>query len=457
MLLLIKAGAPNPLDHSSGDYSSGHDATTAPIISRDVYKHPKFYSIAKDMQYSVFGRLYMSVNKGLFEQPDDSRLYLNTNAPFSALVCGVQGAGRSHTVSVLLEGMLIAGVPEIGCLKKPLSGLVFHYGDGGKSARPCEAAFLSQRSPFRAGIQTPRSVLFVSPTALSSMKNVYASLGSAVTIKPLLFSENELDAQSFRSLMAIGSTTGNIPLYMQIVLTILRELGENFTYRSFRDQLKVYEKNFSDTQIGPLKQRLILLESFIAPDSQTDRFDVGQLTIIDLSDPFIDPNLAASLFEIVVRLFIRTDLTTGKVLLVDEAHKYLSNSSQGNGLTRTLLRLIREQRHLGLRVIISTQAHRCPPSLIDLCSIAILHRFSALNWWTHISGHLSADFSESDAFDMIVKLKNGESIMLVPSGLGCLPQGNLRIPDVVQFGRRYLLVKTRQRVTADGGASLLVL
>ena len=101
-------------------------------------------------------------------------------------------------------------------------------------------------------------------------------------------------------------------------------MGDHFTYRSFRSQLKDYEKDFSDTQLGPLKQRLVLLESFIAPDSQTDRFSEGQLTIIDLSDPFIDPSLAASLFEIVVRLFIRTDLATGKVLLVDEAHKVAS-------------------------------------------------------------------------------------------------------------------------------------
>ena len=54
---------------------------------------------------------------------------------------------------------------------------------------------------------------------------------------------------------------------------------------------------------------------------RTRRFAAGQLTIIDPSDPFIDPAFARGLFEIVTRIFIRSDVGTGKVLLVDEAHK----------------------------------------------------------------------------------------------------------------------------------------
>ena len=51
------------------------------------------------------------------------------------------------------------------------------------------------------------------------------------------------------------------------------------------------------------------------------RFLPGRLTIIDLSDTFIDPAAACGLFEIITRLFVRADVGTGKVLVVDEAHK----------------------------------------------------------------------------------------------------------------------------------------
>jgi hypothetical protein len=52
--------------------------------------------------------------------------------------------------------------------------------------------------------------------------------------------------------------------------------------------------------------------------------------------------------------------------------------------------------------------------------------------------------------------------VLAPSGLGVVQE---HIPDASgpaikklgQLGRRYMLMKTRKRVTADGGASILVL
>lgn len=91
----------------------------------------------------------------------------------------------------------------------------------------------------------------------------------------------------------------------------------------------------------------------IAPNRS--RFAPGQLTIIDLSDPFIDSASACGLFEIITRLFVRADVGTGKVLVVDEAHKYLSTNKGSSGLTNALLTLTREQRHLAMRVIISTQ------------------------------------------------------------------------------------------------------
>jgi len=58
------------------------------------------------------------------------------------------------------------------------------------------------------------------------------------------------------------------------------------------------------------------------------RFAKGQLTIIDLSDPFIDEDSACRIFDIICRLFTRIHLDTGKVLVIDEAHK-VSNFLQG--------------------------------------------------------------------------------------------------------------------------------
>jgi hypothetical protein len=49
------------------------------------------------------------------------------------------------------------------------------------------------------------------------MKKVYEHLGGNLEVKPLLFSESELDTAAFLSLMAVSSSE-NAPLYMQTVI-----------------------------------------------------------------------------------------------------------------------------------------------------------------------------------------------------------------------------------------------
>jgi hypothetical protein len=130
-------------------------------------------------------------------------------------VCGVQGSGKSHTVSVLLENMLIPKLQEIGTLQQPLAGLVLHFGEGGIGSLPSEAAWVGV--PSTKGVRTPKVRVFVSKSSLNTMKGVYAPLGKNVEVVPLLFNETELDAQAFLSMMAVGSSD-SAPLYIQIVL-----------------------------------------------------------------------------------------------------------------------------------------------------------------------------------------------------------------------------------------------
>jgi len=125
------------------------------------------------------------------------------------------GSGKSHTVAVILENMLVAGCPSIGSLEKPLSGLVLHLGEGGPSTLPSEVAWLAASSS--AGITPPAIHVFVSQSSLNTMRAVYKPLGSHIVIEPLTFSESELDAQAFLSMMAIGSSD-SAPLYVQVIL-----------------------------------------------------------------------------------------------------------------------------------------------------------------------------------------------------------------------------------------------
>ncbi|EGO27487.1 hypothetical protein SERLADRAFT_406567 [Serpula lacrymans var. lacrymans S7.9] len=384
--------------------SRDHELKTAPIFTRDAYVAAGYRE--HTTQYGVMGKTLSIYSKANRYTPADARLYINTNAPFSAVVCGVQGSGKSHTVSILLENMFISNFRQIGSLQRPLAGLVLHFGEGGPGSRPSEAAWVGVSSV--EGVHPPPVHVYVSRSSLNTMKTVYAPLGNRVRVEPLLFTEEELDAQAFLSMMAVGSSE-SAPLYIQVVLSILRDLGENFSYNEFMVRLDDKKQSFNPAQLAGLEQRMALLNSFVDRTQPSERrFVAGQLTIIDLSDPFIDPASACGLFEIITRLFVRAEVGTGKVLVVDEAHKYLSSSKGASGLTNSLLTLTREQRHLAMRVIISTQEPTVvPPVLLDLCTVAILHRFSSPSWWDHLAKHVSADISAEDAFDKVVKLQVG--------------------------------------------------
>ncbi|KAI0363570.1 hypothetical protein BV20DRAFT_1126210 [Pilatotrama ljubarskyi] len=445
------------LDIPLAGVTNEHEVITAPLLTREAYVAAGM--LQRRSQYGVFGSVISIRDKAYAYAPQDPRLYVNTNAPFSAIVCGVQGSGKSHTVAVLLENMLISGYDAIGVSHKALSGLVLHFGEGGSGSRPCEAAWLAQTTI--EGVRPPTVRVYVSRSSLATMRAAYSRLGGTVAVEPLRFSDKELDAEAILSMMAVGSSD-SAPLYMQRILSILRELGEKFTYSAFLKKVELAKKDLSPAQISFLDQRMLLLKTFVdtEKDQSMSRFKAGQLTIVDLSDPFIDAGSACALFEIVSRLFVRAEVDTGKVLVVDEAHKYLSVNRGMSGLTKALTSLTRQQRHLAMRVIISTQEPTAlPPVLIDLCSMAILHRFSSPAWWEAIVKHVSADFTDYDAFDHVVRLKTGEAVILAPAGLGNFPASLKGFDDeakLASFGRRYLLARTRRRVTMDGGASRMV-
>jgi hypothetical protein len=165
------------------------------------------------------------------------------NTPFSAIVCGVQGryrpkpsnlclhlllgSGKSHTVSVMLENMFVPNCSATGSLKKALSGLVLHFGEGGPTSLPSEAAWLSV--PSHPGVTAPKVCVYVSHASLNTMRAVYAPLGNRVTVEPLFFTEAELDAQAFLSMMAVGSSD-SAPLYVQIILVRIPIVAFDFSH-----------------------------------------------------------------------------------------------------------------------------------------------------------------------------------------------------------------------------------
>ncbi|KAI6478784.1 hypothetical protein MCOR13_011661, partial [Pyricularia oryzae] len=111
----------------------------------------------------------------------------------------------------------------------------------------------------------------------------------------------------------------------------------------------------TETQLAPLKQRLDTLESFMvrkqvyAFNSDTKNSgtpakiikareneqgtdwtpEAGKLTIVDLSCPCVPAQTACSLFNICLSLFLEQESKIGRVVALDEAHKFMGGGTEG--------------------------------------------------------------------------------------------------------------------------------
>ncbi|KAK2739634.1 hypothetical protein FQN55_009370 [Onygenales sp. PD_40] len=424
-------------------------------------------------------------------------VYANVNAPWSTFICGSQGSGKSHTLSCMLENSLLQ--PSCtGNVSSPLTGLVLHYDKftGIETGQLCEAAYLSTKIPVR---------VLVSPSNYAHMAELYANLpglpegAQRPKVSRMYFREDQLTLGMMKDLMAV-SGNGTTPLYMEVVTKVLREMAEQsqgrrgIDFQEFRSRLR--EARFTKDQNGPLEMRLQLLESFLQkpstgmlgkyrttnpalPEENVWDFPKGSLTIIDLSCPFVDENDACSLFNIGLSIFMERRSESGRIVALDEAHKFLTtNSREAINLTDSLLSIVRQQRHLATRVIIATQEPTLSLSLLDLCNVTIVHRFTSPAWYKTLRGHLAgavfdgeSTYTSDGLFSRIVTLRTGEALVFCPSAMLDLARekgdevssagtdgavtSTLRPLQVKELGAKYARIRIRKRVTTDGGRSIL--
>jgi hypothetical protein len=258
------------------------------------------------------------------------KLFLNTNVPFSMFICGVQGSGKSHTTSCILENSLVPS-KHLRKLQNPLSALVFSnapFSGDGAGFNISEAAFLASpcpRLPVRAHVKRVR--VLVSPSNFVRISKLYLQLPN-VSVTPFQIKSRDLDIDTMLTLMNI-SASDETPLYMAQVMQILREMsttGKPFDYKAFKRKLQ--KKDFNPTQSNMLQMRLDLLESFLDMNNSCleTHFYPEEISIMDMSCPFIHANTACILFNIGLKLYLQTK-GTSKMIVLDEAHKVGGHST----------------------------------------------------------------------------------------------------------------------------------
>lgn len=380
-----------------------------------------------------------------------SRVYLNTHEPFCIATIGVQGGGKSHTLNTILEACLIPFPQENAIrLDQPMTALVLHYDQSPSSM--CEPTGLIQPHPSMSALlgsaapHVARSdmVVLVSPSYYLQRKRFYHGV---CEVQPLLFNWNSLTGDHIRKLMCLKQT--DTQLYASSMLTLLMDYSRADIIPAFEDFCKEVLKLCDiQGQGAALKQRLNILESFIAESPKNkDIKDLGRdlkavcgpgkLVIVDLTDINLTKVAANGIFQVLIEQF-RTIRLQGKVLALDEAHRYIDEQGE-DGLTQAIVEIARLMRHDGMRLIISTQSpFVLAPELLELVTTVVMHRFHSADWFEYLKAKLSLDgWSMQD----ILALHPGQALVFASRHLLTAANGNA------------IKLKIRPRITADRGAS----
>ncbi|KAM0486215.1 hypothetical protein ACHAPX_000919 [Trichoderma viride] len=509
-------------DLDDGDEDK-EELAACPLFTHDVLKCGTSMDENPFTQYGLLGSVVEN-NGAAYGNVDDvakdPRLYFNATAPSSVFICGSQGSGKSHTLSCLLENCLMQS--EANVLPRPLTGIVFHFDPWVSATRgsPCEAAYLASAEDVSVRVLCP-------PTNVRQIEDIYSRLPN-VQVETLRINQSDLNTKRMMDLMAVSSVQGSMPLYLHVVQRILRDLrieqqqkSTTFNYLEFKTRLM--REDLATGQLVPLQQRLETLESFMVKEQVINvagkavkqsvgrgidwKPKAGQLTIIDLSCPCVTEETACSLFNICLSLFLEQNPDDiGRVVALDEAHKYMTDTAECEVLTQALLSNIRLQRHLGVRVIISTQEPTISPKLLDLCSVTIVHRFTSPDWLQSLKKHLAgasislltktssahsdgdenknslvADINPNDfamkLFSKIVALRRGQALLFCPSAIIDVHTTALKSengsftgnewgnadnsvveeanPQLIKLSHGHMKIRVRKRMTQDGGRSIL--
>lgn len=122
------------------------------------------------------------------------------------------------------------------------------------------------------------------------------------------------------------------------------------------------------------------------------------------------------------------------------------NHLGSRNLTESLVTLIRQQRHYGVRVLVSTQEPSINPKFIELSNISVIHNFASPEWLDKLYERMSIEdgiAGKEELLEKIVALDTGEALISCPAAMvGGVTQSSL-------LGAKLLKAKIRRRVTWD--------
>lgn len=402
-----------------------------------VSEHTSTAEVAYDIMLGVSGD---SPQYGLLGEVSGRKIALDLNHTHTISLFGVQGGGKSYTLGTVIE-MALMPLEHINVLPSPLATVIFHYSPTQDyapeftsmiNANSVDEEICILRERYKANPEALKDVLILTP---ANKVNERRAEYPDIEVKSIAFSASELKAAHWKFLMgAIGSQS----MYMRQINLIMRGLRDNLTLDALRAGIE--NSGLSD-HLKELAQTRLLFATEYIDDNQRlqDLIRPGRLIIVDLRDEYIEKDEALGLFVVMLQIFSEATYqgsTFNKLVVFDEAHKYIENDDLVSGLVE----VVREMRHKGTSIMVASQdPPSVPVSLIELSSQIIMHKFNSPAWLKHIQ-KANAALGELTS-DKMSHLGTGEAYVWSSKASDDL------------FSRGAVKVKCRPRVTRHGGGT----
>ena len=402
-----------------------------------VSEHTSTPEVAYDIMLGVSGD---SPQYGLLGEVSGRKIALDLNHTHTISLFGVQGGGKSYTLGTVIE-MALMPLEHINVLPSPLATVIFHYSPTQDyapeftsmiNANSVDEEICILRERYKANPEALKDVLILTP---ANKVNERRAEYPDIEVKSIAFSASELKAAHWKFLMgAIGSQS----MYMRQINLIMRGLRDNLTLDALRAGIE--NSGLSD-HLKELAQTRLLFATEYIDDNQRlqDLIRPGRLIIVDLRDEYIEKDEALGLFVVMLQIFSEATYqgsTFNKLVVFDEAHKYIENDDLVSGLVE----VVREMRHKGTSIMVASQdPPSVPVSLIELSSQIIMHKFNSPAWLKHIQ-KANAALGELTS-DKMSHLGTGEAYVWSSKASDDL------------FSRGAVKIRCRPRITRHGGGT----
>ncbi len=331
-------------------------------------------------------------------------------------IFGVPGSGVGRTVGAVSE-MAVQQFSKVSRLPAPVSGVIFHYGRNESEAPPYVSMVrpsgdMSQVARLRAEYGAEPAalsdvILLVPASQVAARRAEYPELH----VHPLQFHYSELNLRAWTFLLG---AVGGDSVYVREMKRILRENRGRLDIGTLSDAVarsagfdsarKAFARRRLDFAAEWIDEGNDLVQtpdgSYVPPDHDSEWLSSilrpGRLAVVDLQDEMIEPDEVAGLFGAFLSVYPQIAAGMAHFVVFDEAHRYFGNAA----LSRDVAETVRDVRAKRVSVVFSsTNPVALPSELIELSSVAIVHRFTSPAWLRHIQKAI-APFSKLTAMDL---------------------------------------------------------